>query len=122
MKASFTSTVFVQDGLVAGNTDSLLSLGITLAAGQNLSRGAVLGKITASGKYTLSLAAAADGSEVPDMVLALDADATASDVPAVAYFAGQFLESKLTLGAGHTLDSIREGLRQKKINLIHSMA
>jgi hypothetical protein len=33
-----------------------------------LPRGALLGKITASGKYVLSLAAANDGSQVPDAV------------------------------------------------------
>jgi hypothetical protein len=55
----------------------------TIASGAGvLPRGALLGKITATGKYILSLAAAADGSQVPDAILLEPVDATAADVPA----------------------------------------
>jgi len=95
---------------------------MSLAAGQNLIRGAVLGRITASGKYVLSAAAAGDGSEVPDAVLAEDCDATAGDRQTVAYTRGDFNEAALTLGAGHTADAIREGLRDKGLHLIKVQA
>lgn len=120
MPASFTSTSFVPDGLIAKESDDLVSEKITLVSGQNLKRGAVIGKITTSGKYTLSLAAAADGSQTPDYVLAEDCDASAGDKPALGYSAGNFIAEKVTLGAGHTVASIKEGLRVKGIFLISS--
>ena len=42
---------------------------ITIASGSNLTKGAVLGRITASGKFVLSAAGASDGSETPDAIL-----------------------------------------------------
>jgi hypothetical protein len=120
MPASFTSTTYTPDALVAGE-EPLLSRQITLISGQNLTRGAVLGKITASGKYNLSLSAAVDGSQTPDAVLAEDTNASGGDVVTVAYFGGRFNEGKLTLGASHTAASIREGLRAKDIHLVSAV-
>lgn len=68
--------------------------------------------------YKLSAAAATDGSQIPAFVLMQDADATGGAVEAMAYETGQIVGTALTLGAGHTIDSIREGLREKGI-LIH---
>lgn len=53
---------------------------VTIAAGADLTVGAVLGKITASGKYVLSAPGAADGSQTPVAVLITDAAAAAADV------------------------------------------
>ena len=116
-KASFTTDTHTPDRLVAGPAP-LKARKITVIAGQNRARGDVLGKITASNKYNLSLSAAADGSQTPDLILAEDVDATAADKEALAYERGDFNERSLTLGAGHTLDSIREGLRVKGISLV----
>lgn len=55
----------------------------TLIAGQNLSAGTVLGKITASGKYTQLAPAANDGSEVAVAILFDNVDATGADATAV---------------------------------------
>jgi len=119
MKASFkTEGVFTPDALIAGNAHLLVARTVTIASGQNLPRGAVLGKITASGKYTLSAAAATDGSEKPDLILAESADASAGDKPALAYSRGDFATSALKLGDGHTPASITEGLRAKGIALL----
>lgn len=71
-----------------------------------------------SGKYVKSLAAAIDGSEVPDAVLAEDTDASSADVDTPAFFRGMFNDAAITLGTGHTAASIREGLRVKGIDLI----
>lgn len=120
-QTSFSSAAYDPDQLIAGNSHLLVTQPITLITGQNLTRGAVLGKITASGKYNLSLSAAVDGSEVPDLILAQDADATAADVAAIGYSRGDFIEEKLTIGTGHTADSIREGLRDKGIVLFPSV-
>ena len=115
--ASFSTAVFTPDRLIAGE-EHILSRKVTILSGQNLVRGAVLGKITSGGKYVLSLSAAVDGSETPDAILAMDTDASAADKEAMAYFAGRFNESALTLGASHTVASIREGLRLKGIYLV----
>lgn len=69
-------------------------------------------------KYKLSTAAATDGSQYPSLVLAQAADASDADVEALAYESATLVGAALTLGAGHTIASIREGLRAKGI-LIH---
>lgn len=55
----------------------------TLISGQNCVAGTVLGKITASGKYTLHNNAASDGSEVAAAVLLAAVDASAADARAL---------------------------------------
>ncbi len=90
----------------------VITRNITIASGQNLLRGAVLGVITAAGKYVLSAAAAADGSEVPSLVLAFDVDASAGDVVAAAYASGAFDSTKLILGAGHTAATVEAAFRE----------
>lgn len=121
MVASFSSQgTFTPDGIIAGE-DDLQSRQITLVSGQNQPRGAVLGKITASGKYKLSASAAGDGSEVPAVVLAEATDATSADKVTVAYFGGVFDENALTYGAGHTKASVREALRDVGIKLQSSI-
>lgn len=104
------------DNLIAGEYPRI-SRKITLLAGTNYKLGSVLGQITASGKYTLSASAATDGSQTPDAILAEDADASSADQQAIAYFSGLFNEKKLTLGTGHTIASITQGLRGKNIYL-----
>jgi len=119
--ASFaTAGSITPDKLLAGNSDLLVSRKVTIITGQNILRGAVLGKITASGKYNLSLSGAADGSQTPDLVLAEDCNASAADTPAMAYARGDFATAGLTLGAAHTVASITEGLRAKGITLVSS--
>lgn len=90
---------------------------ITIASGSNLTKGAVLGRITASGKFVLSASGASDGSETPDAILGETVDASAEDKQAVVYFSGEFNENALTLGTGHTVESIRAVLRSKSIFL-----
>ena len=52
---------------------------VTLLAGMPYPVGSVLGKITASGKFTLSPATGADGSQVATAVLLYAVDATLAD-------------------------------------------
>ena len=118
MTAGFSSTAYDPGDIVAGNSHLLTTRSITLASGGNTVRGAVLGKVTADGKYKLSAAGAGDGSETPDLILAEDCDASAGDTPAVAYERGDFIEQALTYGTGHDADSVRETLRDKGIVLI----
>lgn len=106
-------TAYNPKNILAGGTYTTRK--VTILSGQNLVAGAVLGKITASSKHILSLSAAADGSQTPDMVLAQDCDASGGDKEAIAYETAQVVGSALTLGAAHTIASIREGLRVKGI-------
>ena len=117
MPASFSSASLTHDRLIA-HAGTVVARQITLISGQNLLRGAVLGKITASSKYNLSLSAAADGSQTPDLILAEDTDASGGDKLTVAYEAGVFQGAALTLGTAHTVASIQEGLRAKGIHLV----
>lgn len=86
-----------------------------------LAIGTVLGQVTADKKYIKSLAAATDGSEEPDAILGEAVDATAADVEAIVYIAGEVDQDKLILGAGHTLGSIDAVFRTKSIWLLKPM-
>ena len=112
---SFKSETFTPDNLTAGNESLLFSRKVNIAAGEVLPRGALLGKVSASGEYRLSLAAETDGSETPDAILVDDVDASAGATEAMIYLRGDFHAPALTLGTGHTLDSVFEGLRGKGI-------
>ena len=94
---------------------------VTILSGQNITRGALLGRISASGKYILSLAGASDGSEVPDAILAEDVDASGGDKDGLIYQTGAFNEAAVTFGAdgtgSHDADNTRQGLRDKSIFL-----
>ena len=121
MVASFTSQgTFTPDGIFAGEDDPQTRQ-ITLLSGQNLARGAVLGKITASGKYALSLSGASDGSQTPACILAEATDASSGDKLTPAYFGGVYDENALTYGTGHTRLTAREPLRDVGIKLQSSI-
>lgn len=96
--------------LADGSTDFVVGDGfdITVAAG--------------TGKYVLSAAAATDGSQIPVAILAEDADATNADVTTIAYETGEFNQTAITFGAGHTADSVRDGLRALGIFLKTNLA
>lgn len=122
MSANFQAVgTYTPDHLIAGNSNLLLARKVTIASGQNLPRGALLGKITASGKYVQSASAASDGSQTPDLILSEATDATGADTAAVAYSRGDFNVAAVTLGTGHTVASVQEGLRSKGINLLASI-
>lgn len=105
------------DNLVAGPHDRVTE-GITVASGEGeLSRGSVLGKVTASGEYVLSDPGSSDGSEDPAVILAEDIDATSAAVETIAYLSGEFNEDRITLGGAHTVDSVRDALRDLSIYL-----
>ncbi|QRO34133.1 head decoration protein [Chromobacterium violaceum] len=103
--------------ILAGDAGDALVRKVVIPAGQVLKEGAVLGIITATKKAVLSTAAATDGSQTPDQILAYDVDASAGDVEAMAYWTGTFNTPALTLGAGHTVDSVFQTLRGKGIYL-----
>jgi len=121
-----TTEVFSPDQLIAGNANLLLADPIIISAGQNLPRGAVLGRVTATGEYVLCAAhdggepptAITDGSEAPLLILAESVDATSAPTQALGYKRGDFLASQVTLGPGHTVASIAPTLRALGIFLV----
>ena len=103
-----TTETFTPGDLLVG-TYPVETRPITILSGEGaLGRGAVLGKVTATGKYRLCLAASNDGSEDPAAILAVAVDATSADVATVKYASGEFDGSKLVLGTGITLDAVKD--------------
>ena len=70
---------------------------VTLLAGTNYPVGAVLGRITASGKMKLSTATGTDGAQNAAAVLLYDVDATAADASALVIVRGPAIVSKAAL-------------------------
>lgn len=112
--ASRTVETYSPDELLVSGTN-VRSRKVTLLANEVVTRGAVLGKITASGKYSLSVAAAVNGSEDPDAIAAVDVDATGADADIVVYVGVDVNENKLNFGAGHDAASVRDPLRAKGV-------
>ena len=102
--------------LFAGTEVAALTSSVTLAGGQGvLKKGAVLGKVTADGKYKLVDKNAADGSQIASVVLAEDVDTSAGDQPAVVYTQGIFNYDVLYVAAGDTVEAHKEELRAGNI-------
>ncbi len=91
----------IEAGGIPADTDF-----ITVAQGQVLKRGAVLGRVTATGEYVLSAKAAADGSEKPRGILLFGVDASAGAKKCERFVAGRFFGTRLTLGAGWTVPAV----------------
>ena len=77
---------------------------ITLLAGMPYPVGSVLGKITASGKYTLSPATGADGSQVASAVLLYAVDATLADAVGIVVARGPSIVSRAGLAYEGTVN------------------
>lgn len=105
-----TTATYTPSSLIAGNFPQVKDSGV-IAAGQTLKRGAVLGQVTADGQYKLSASAAGDGSEAPKVILDEDIDTTEGALPGVLLLTGEVSGTELTLGAGHTIASVKTALR-----------
>lgn len=105
-----TTTEFDQPQLFAGEFPRRF-MTVTIASGQQLAVGSVLGEVTASNEYKLAAAEAGDGSESPSVVLYEAVDTTDGAAPAEAVITGDLKASALTLGDGITLDAARKALR-----------
>lgn len=77
---------------------------VPLLAGTAYPVGAVLGCITASGKYTLSPESGTDGAETAAAVLLYAVDASAADATGVVIARGPAIVSKATLVFDATVD------------------
>ncbi len=77
---------------------------ITLLAGTPYPVGSVLGKITASGKYTLSTATGSDGAETASAVLLYAVDATLADATGIVVIRGPVIVSRAGLAFDATVN------------------
>lgn len=112
---------FIPDQLIGGDLKVVTHAGRTITGGA-FKRGTVLGRITASQKYTIALSAAADGSQTPVAILVDDVDASAGDALGGIYAMGEFNERAVTLGAGITLDAAKAALEAQNIYLKSSIS
>ena len=88
-----------------------------IEAGQVLEPGAVLGMVTATEELKLSVAAAADGSQVPFAILPEALDTTGGSKLFYVFVEGYFNETALVYGTGHDPDTVRKMLADKGIYL-----
>jgi hypothetical protein len=77
---------------------------ITLQLGLSYPAGSVLGRITASGKYTLSPATAADGSQTAVAVLLYPVNATLADAVGIVVTRGPAIVSRAALAYEATVN------------------
>ena len=76
----------------------------TLLAGTAYPVGAVLGRITASGKYKLATSGGADGAQTAAGVLLYAADATGADATGIILARGPAIVSRAVLSFDATVD------------------
>ena len=77
---------------------------ITLLAGTAYPVGAVLGRITASGKYKLATSGGTDGAQTAAAVLLSAVDASGADGPGIVIARGPAIVSKAALVFDSTVD------------------
>jgi len=105
-----TEEITNYDNLNTGSID-LVTETLTVKQGENLVRGTVLGKITATGKMVIVDSTNTDGSENPYAVLVEDVDATSADVVSGGYVSGVFNENKLVFGGTDTYLTHKAAMR-----------
>jgi len=77
---------------------------VTLLEGTNYPVGAVLGRVTASGKYKLATSGGSDGAQTATAVLLYAVDASATDAIGVVVARGPAIVSKAALVFDATVD------------------
>ena len=77
---------------------------VTLLIGTNYPSGAVLGRITASGKYKLATSGGTDGAQTATAVLLYPVDATLADAVGIVVARGPSIISRAALAYDATVD------------------
>lgn len=123
MKLYETVEEFNYDELIYDTKIPITTKGITLKTGQGvLTRGTVLGIVTATGQAVAVDSAAADGSEVADCILTDDIDTnTTEPVVYTGYASGRFNRKALIFGGTDTADKHEQRLRELGIYLKDKM-
>lgn len=104
------TTTYDPNGIVASDFP-VETAKATIAAGANLTAGAVVGRITTGGKYALSASAASNGSQTPAAILLTDAAAASADAEAIILLSGAVAADKLSFGAGHDAATVETAFR-----------
>jgi len=104
------------ENLIAGTQKDLVTRPATIRMGEAFSRGTLLGRLTATGKWQVI---DEDGvATCNDFGIAAEAvDATAGDVVSVVFVEGEFSESAVILSYSDTADDWRELLTPHGIYL-----
>jgi hypothetical protein len=116
------SETFNYENLIAGAQKHLVNLPATIILGQNIVRGTLLGKITASGKLKLATVEAVDGSQNPFAIAAEDVDATLADTLSTVYVEGEFNDTGVTFDYDENADDWRAACAAVGIYLRPSVA
>ncbi len=103
----FTETPFINDTLLA--SDDFYTESRTVAVGNVLTRGQLLGRITATGEVVAHNPNATDGSQNIYGILAEDVDTTAGAYAATVYLAGAFKAGALIPPV--LTDAVKDALR-----------
>ena len=98
---------------VTGSGYPIVNDALTIVSGAGvLTRGTVLGVITASGKATKVDSTKADGSQTAYAILSSDVDATTADVVAPVYLTGEFNGDAMVFGGTDTITTHKAALRK----------
>jgi hypothetical protein len=100
-----TLGTFKYDNLFAGSAEVITG---SVVAGAKLTRGTVVGLISATEKAVAVDSTKADGSEKPYGIVAEDVEI---DKPAIVYLTGEFNQSALTFGGTDTAGTHKIALR-----------
>ena len=112
---SSTETYEADSLIIGGNPD--FGRG-TLVSGQNLTRGAAIGRITASNKLTLSVETATDGSQKPVGFLAHDTDASGGDTDCQFARGGWINEHVANFDNSWTVDTLNAALDGTPLTIV----
>lgn len=106
--------VFAPDGLVMGARYEIGQV-VTIASGQGVvSRGTVVGLISASGKFAVCKKTATDGSQTPIGIVMYAVDATSADRPTIVAYAGRFRASQLAVDESWVLADVVAALSRRR--------
>lgn len=108
------------DSLIAGDQLPLLTKTVTVAKGQRLKRGSVLG-FDKEGKARLSAKGATDGSQDPRYVLVTDLNAAGADLKGLVYLMGVFNRSALIFGADTKAEDFELALEDRNIHFVENL-
>lgn len=104
------------DRLIAGDFDRETAT-VTVGAGQDLSRGAILGEGAGSEYFLTDDGTAADGRDDPKAILAEDVDTNGGAKEAPVYLTGPFNRAVVSVDPSTTVAAQEPALRDRSIFL-----
>lgn len=91
---------------------------VTVASGQTLSKGSVVGVVTATNKVIVSIKSASNGSQVPYGITLMDLDASSADLSAQIMVSGIIRESDVSPDASWSdTEELRIALQKANITM-----